>query len=291
MNNEIIETLGIKESGLDKYYDSLFTLFHIKAESNDFLNRLQIPHRINGASICICLQGNAEIIVDSKRYIISKNDMLAVFPKSIFHSIRHNEDTEVYSLGISTEFLANIDMKSAIPLFLFIAEHPCISLSEDDKTEMLELCEMLQRKSRRVHNPYSREISEHLIINILYEISTIYTRRKPIEQHSRRRNEEFFSEFMSLVTTHYRYERGLEFYASRMCVTPKHLSLVVKQVSGRTAAQWISSTVVTNARTLIKSSNLTIAQISDYLNFANPSFFCQYIKKHTGRTPKSLQEK
>lgn len=43
--------------------------------------------------------------------------------------------------------------------------------------------------------------------------------------------------------------------------------------------------VVLEAKTLLKSTNLTILQISEELHFANQSFFGKYFKQHTGLSP------
>jgi hypothetical protein len=38
--------------------------------------------------------------------------------------------------------------------------------------------------------------------------------------------------FLDLVQKHHKEQRGLDFYADKMCLTPKHLSKVVKETSG-----------------------------------------------------------
>ena len=53
----------------------------------------------------------------------------------------------------------------------------------------------------------------------------------------------------------------------------------------KSASQWIDDYVVLEAKTLLKSTNLTILQISEELHFANQSFFGKYFKQHTGLSP------
>ena len=55
--------------------------------------------------------------------------------------------------------------------------------------------------------------------------------------------------------------------------------------TGKSASQWIDDYVVLEAKTLLKSTNLTILQISEELHFANQSFFGKYFKQHTGLSP------
>lgn len=81
----------------------------------------------------------------------------------------------------------------------------------------------------------------------------------------------------------------MAFYARELCLTPKYLSSVVKKTTNRTVTEWINETVVLDAKTQLKSSQMTVQQIANYLNFPTPSFFGRFFKKHTGMTPKAYR--
>ena len=83
--------------------------------------------------------------------------------------------------------------------------------------------------------------------------------------------------------------RSVSFYSNKMFLTAKHLSTVVKEVSGKTASEWIDSLVILEAKALLKSSELSIQEIADELHFANQSFFGKYFKHHTGMAPKEYR--
>ena len=95
-------------------------------------------------------------------------------------------------------------------------------------------------------------------------------------------------QFLALVQQNFRKERFLEFYASKLEVTPKHLSRTIKKQTGYTAVEWIERYVILEAKVLLKSSNLNIQQIADELNFPSQSFFGKYFKKLTGVSPKEF---
>ena len=84
---------------------------------------------------------------------------------------------------------------------------------------------------------------------------------------------------------------ALPIYAGKLCVTPKYLSLLVKNVSNRTAGEWIDNYVVLEAKALLSSSTLSIQEISDRLNFTNQSFFGKYFKQHVGISPTEYRKK
>ena len=87
------------------------------------------------------------------------------------------------------------------------------------------------------------------------------------------------------VSEAFREERQVASSAHKRCITPKQLSSVVKEISGRTAGDWIENYVVMEAKVLLKTTDMTIQEIAAYLNFANQSFFGKYFKHQTGVSP------
>jgi len=70
-----------------------------------------------------------------------------------------------------------------------------------------------------------------------------------------------------------------------MCITPKYLNTVVREVKGISASQIIANAVIMEAKSRLKSSTDTVQQIAISLNFPNQSFFTKYFKRNTGMTP------
>ena len=79
--------------------------------------------------------------------------------------------------------------------------------------------------------------------------------------------------------------RTVDWYAAQLCISPKYLSAICKNNSGRTAIEWITDNVLEDIRYHLRQTDLSIKQISDKLGFSNPSFFGKYVKEHLGVTP------
>lgn len=92
--------------------------------------------------------------------------------------------------------------------------------------------------------------------------------------------------FIKMVKEKFKTERFLEYYADELGVTTKHLSRTVKAQTGYSASSWIERFLILEAKVLLKSTNLTVQQISDNLNFPTQSFFGKYFKKNVGVSPK-----
>lgn len=104
------------------------------------------------------------------------------------------------------------------------------------------------------------------------------------------RQEEIFQRFISLVNTYSKKERNVNFYADKLCLTSRYLNTVVRQASQQTVMEWINQSIMLEAKILLKHGNQLVYQISDELNFPNPSFFCKFFKRMTGMTPHEYQK-
>lgn len=96
---------------------------------------------------------------------------------------------------------------------------------------------------------------------------------------------EIFRKFISLVNCNAVKERNIAFYADTLCISPNYLCSLIKQASGETVMQWIDKQIVLEAKALLLRGGSSIWEISETLNFANPSFFSKFFKRQTGMTP------
>jgi AraC-like DNA-binding protein len=77
----------------------------------------------------------------------------------------------------------------------------------------------------------------------------------------------------------------VSYYAERLYITPKYLSTVCTRVSGKSPMRWITDNVMEQCYTLLKTTNMSIKEISNQMGFPNPSFFGQYFRDEAGMTP------
>ena len=93
-------------------------------------------------------------------------------------------------------------------------------------------------------------------------------------------------QFLKLLREHIKEQRSVNFYANLLYVTPKHLSMCVKEITGKPCGELIDERVVAEAKALLYNQELTIAHVAEELNFSDQFFFSKYFKKCTGMSPK-----
>ena len=104
------------------------------------------------------------------------------------------------------------------------------------------------------------------------------------------RSEEVFLRFKDDLQLYATRERSVQFYADRLCISPKHFSKLVRQASGKLPMEHIRSHVIIEAKTLLRSSGMSVREIADALNFPTDSFFCHYFKQSTGISPSDYRK-
>ena len=253
---------------------------------------LRHPCRIDAYVVAFCKSGSFKCKINLKEYEISEGIIMVNLPQNII-SVEPKESADKPTLtiiGVSPKFLSNFssDISKMLNEAMTLLDNPCLSL---EKEELAIVTEYIQLIDKYIHSDYiyARESVSHLISSVFYLFGSFINKRimslndegKPAST----RHKIIFERFIELVTRHHSKERGVGFYADKLCITPKYLSKIVKDTSGLSAPQWIDQYVILEAKQMLKYSDLCIKGISAELNFPNPSFFFKYFKKHTGMTP------
>lgn len=283
--------IPILKTVLQEQDDELFYDFSITPDITSFFDSQTTPQQLEDGGIFICLKGNAEFFLDLKNYKLKAGDICVAFPFSILQTVEKSEDFEGFGMAASIELFNEIRLPSAMDYYLYIKDNPCISLSDEERNTLLEICRLAVRKNSRNDHPFREEISKSLFRVAYCEIAAVYKKGKPLVQEAVSRKEMLARKFMYLLTKNYHRQREVELYARELCVTPRYLSSVVKEKTGMSSLAWINDMVIKQAKALLQDNKLSVLQISDKLNFPNPSFFGQYFKKHTGMTPKKFRDK
>ena len=110
-----------------------------------------------------------------------------------------------------------------------------------------------------------------------------------VERQSVNSSDYTFHAFTHLLREH-PHMREVQWFAKQLNITPKYLSEICKERSGRSASEWIAEVTVTELKNYLRKTTLPIREIARVMEFPNASFFCQYTKKHTGMTPNHFRK-
>ena len=269
-------------------------------KSEALLRMLQYPVRFDGFIIFYLKKGHFTVDVNLHSYEVREKSLMIQVPGNIVKISQYNEsrigDMELIFILISKEFMSGIrfDFIKVFQESIRILDNPCITL---DDFQMSLANDYFNLARKVVGAPFSnkREIIGSLLTSLTYLSTDVWeyqvdeARKKNGSQRSARLNQ-VLEQFLALVNEYHCSERGMAFYADKLCLTPKYLSKLIRQASGRSAPEWIDEFVILEAKNLLKYTNLAIKEIVYRLHFPNQSVFYKFFKAHTGLTPSEYRK-
>ena len=140
-----------------------------------------------------------------------------------------------------------------------------------------------------LRDTYSCHEQNLLLMAVTYRLCSIFSASfKPVGKKMDRKIE-IFETLVKLIEQNFMRERSVAFYADKLCVTSKYLTVMVKSLCGKTVQQLIFKAIIRRSIYLMKNTNKTILQIATELSFPNASAFGTFFKKHTGLSPMNFR--
>ena len=250
------------------------------------------PVRLKCEIMALCMDGEIEASVNLNHITVNKNDIITLMPGSIFQINDLNGDLKIYFVGFSSKYVENNDKaKILLDAIYSTLGKPKISLSDKGAMMTEKYFKLLIDIYEMFDDKLKREIADNIFSDAHKGISMIYKRKTDNENVTSSKSEQLCKAFTQLVMQHYNDNRNVAWYAEKLGITHAHLCSIIKQSTGKTCADIISSMVIMDAKSQLKSTHQSIQVISDSLNFANMSFFGKYFKRHVGMSPLEYRNK
>lgn len=269
---------------------------HIDCSDERVVSELCQPHRINALMVICCMKGQVSFSSHASMHHIHAGQVFL----STASVIKFNEvkDSELYLLVFRSSFMTsmNVDVRFTAHLLstLRSADH-IFDVNPEKSVDIYQFFAMLKQEYKLA------EKSEFLIASLrhlfcsmifrIYDALNCGDGRVLPALGVKDRSAEYFERLMQLLGENYRTQRSVEFYADKMNISPKHLTRVIRNFTGKSVHQWIDEFVALEIKNMLKYSDRSIQQISYELNFPNPSFMGQYFKRITGMTPGEYKRK
>ena len=246
------------------------------------------PYRLQEGRIAIITNGRARVLINLIEYIFRPNYISLIAPGSIIQIIETSQDFDAHMMAIEHNFLPVSGKEEFFAHFLQRKKNLLLPLTT---TEQVQIENFITVMWDVLQEPvFRKEVIQHLLAGLLYNIEYIAKNKGQSESSPLTHQNDIFQRFISLVNTYSKTERNVSFYADKLCLTPRYLNTVIRQASQQTVMDWINQSIILEAKVLLKHSNRLVYQISDELNFPNPSFFSKFFKRMTGMTPQEYQK-
>lgn len=266
--------------------------FGLNIESEDFVFKPQEiapychaePHRSEMYSVGIVLKGASLLKVGLKNYDVQAPGLLAVSPDEIRQWVHKRDDFTINSIFFTENFvisgLSDTLFLKKLSLFNRKGSH-FFSLNSEELVSIQTLFDEIGKRKTSI-SQNKNMIYQALLRALLLEADGLQQNHTARDSDKYSQSYQLTEKFKELLANDFSKQREVTYYAEKLFVTPKYLSQVLKEQTGKTACELINEIVCLEAKVLLQVNELNASQVADHLNFANPSFFGKFFKRQTG---------
>ena len=235
----------------------------------------------------ICHSGSSRALYDMREVVFRPNEVAMILPNHIIRPIESSPDYSITIIIHSIAFEKEMTQKRMTHDRTKFHELPACSLTDEEMAQYMKAVELLELFS---HSSVARYPHRHEMLmaqtDIMKEMLDACRRKMDGDALACNRNIGVFNEFCDLLAKHYFEQHEVAFYAEKAHLTTRHFSVVIKEVVGISASDYIEQYLASQAKNILSSRpDLSVQQISYHLGYADSPSFCRFFKRHTGVSP------
>ena len=259
----------------------------LEGEVKAFPKILCKPFLMNYVGLIVCEKGYFCFDVDKKKFTARAGETVFLSEGNNFSIGELSNDLRVSILFYHIDPIREILGSSIVAMYLYttLTPEPCYVWTSGEESDLARYIALLGRHRKSAQNPFDNHECKLLLLALTYRLCSIYSRRIIEEKNVAGHKIDTFIKLIRLIEKYYMQERGVAFYADKLCLSPKYLSALSKSVCGYTVQELVFRAIIRKSIFWLKNTNKSVQEISDDLNFPNASFFGTFFKKQTGLAP------
>ena len=249
------------------------------------------PHRHNYYTVIIINKAKGLHKIDFNSYNLDKRQIYFVAPGQV-HQVIEKENSQGYAMTFSNDFLVQNSIQlsfiESLNLFLNYGQSPPLLANQ-------EQFNIIENFTKQIFSLFHSDTQmRNLSIGAYLKLLLIECNKiciiNPIEAGIDSSNHNLVRTFKYEVDLNYKQEHSTNFYASRLNITPDHLTRTIKSKLGKTAKEYIQTRIIIEAKRLLYFTDLSNKEIGYELGFNEPANFSAFFKKTTKISPSNFKK-
>lgn len=240
--------------------------------------------------LIICAKGQLTAKINSKVYTMEESSLLVVPPMHLYAVYGFTKDNIFEIFPLPDNSFQKLPFTPDFNFLKRMSMNPYTGLSAKTAEDILQLISMIRR-----YDSENIRRSEHITASLTSSLIMIASSSFRISDDScgsgHTRAQELARSFFDLLVKNFKTERNVGFYAEKIFVSPKYLSMSVKAATGRSAQCWINESILFESKRLLLTTSLSVREIADMLDFPDSSSFVRFFRMHSGCTPLAFRKK
>ena len=258
---------------------------------NSFPKAFFDNYKVADVGIIVCTSGRFAFRCEDVEYVATKGETVFLSRDVYFSITSHSDDCSVVIILYSVNSIRDILGSTIVGMKFIEMLNPrnCWVMHTGHESELTKYSELLAADNSD-DNVFAANERRLLLLSLTYRLCGIFREISKDGDNASSRKLETYMQLMQLIDIHYIHERGVRFYADRLCLSPKYLTSLVKSVSGSSVQQLVFKAITKKAISLITTTDKSIKEIADLLNFPNASAFGTFFKKQVGMSPVNYRQ-
>lgn len=248
-----------------------------------------------------CLNGKLELDVAETHYVVHEGETFICPSGMIISNVMVSPDFKFTILSLTDRIIqsllsTNVDIWNRAVYYR--REHVGkMRTNETSRQFASQFMGIVRTMIANKDNPFREEMVRSMLQIILLSFCAHKKNDEESEGHAipnlytkSPQGKALFSKFLELLKEEPIRHRPVYYYAEKLCISAKYLSHVCKEVSGKSANEFIQAVVVEDITHYLRNTTLSVKEISNILGFPNISFFGKYVKSHFGVSPNEYRK-
>ena len=256
----------------------------LEGEVKAFPKILCKPFLMNYVGLIVCEKGYFCFDVDKKKFTARAGETVFLSEGNNFSIGELSDDLRVSILFYHIDPIREILGSSIVAMYLYttLTPEPCYVWTSGEESDLARYIALLGRHRKSAQNPFDNHECKLLLLALTYRLCSIYSRRIIEEKNVAGHKIDTFIKLIRLIEKYYMQERGVAFYADKLCLSPKYLSALSKSVCGYTVQELVFRAIIRKSIFWLKNTNKSVQEISDDLNFPNALFSGHFLRSRQG---------
>lgn len=235
-----------------------------------------VQQRTLFTKLLLIRKGTATVHISDhdERKTLNADSLLVMTSRHIIHEIEFSPDFAAECVLVDTDM---------------VNENTIYHLTEEKHKSVSDVFNIIHNIVRHQY------INKVEMIQSMFNVLRLILEELPYEarsiSHDFKHKKEVYEIFLHHLYRNFRKERQIRFYASKMNVSTAYLSRLVKEISGSTINEHVTSLVYKEACNLLSHSAMSIGEIADALSFSDQSALTNFFKMRAGMTPLAYRNK
>lgn len=235
-----------------------------------------VQQRTLFTKLLLIRKGTATVVINEQdeRKTLNADSLLVMTSRHVINEIELTPDFEAECVLVDTDM---------------VDENTIYHLTEEKHKSVSDVFNIIHNIVRHQH------INKVEMIQSMFNVLRLILEELPYDErsisHDFKHKKEVYEIFLHHLYRNFRKERQIRFYAYNMNVSTAYLSRLVKEISGSTINEHVTSLIYKEACNLLSHSDMSIGEIADALSFSDQSALTNFFKMRAGMTPLAYRNK